>query len=284
MRLLLPIAIAFVLTACGGGSSDSISPAPTGTESILTTSPAPRQIFCGHQSGPNTLTGVVTAVHDGDTLTLPPYTVRLASIDAPELAQEYGTAARNALAAKVLGKKVSVTFANPDQYGRIVGTVYSDTCDLVNLSQVVEGAAWYYEAYQCEISSGDRDAYANAQTAAKFGKRGLWADPNALAPWEYRNGKSPAVPNCVSNDAIYPASGYVLRPGMLPVTDIDAPDSSTDVSTPPPTTIQPPVTITPRPPVITTPDNCSELVWVDGYTRADGTKVKGHYRRRPGCA
>ena len=48
-----------------------------------------------------TLTGKVVGVHDGDTLTLlvneKQYKVRLDGIDAPELGQDFGTRAKQAL-------------------------------------------------------------------------------------------------------------------------------------------------------------------------------------------
>ena len=52
---------------------------------------------------PYTLTGKVVALTDGDALTIEddaktPHKIRLAGIDAPELAQAFGTKARDALA------------------------------------------------------------------------------------------------------------------------------------------------------------------------------------------
>jgi hypothetical protein len=73
-----------------------------------------------------TLTGRVVGVQDGDTLTLlvgrQPVKVRLAGIDAPELAQPYGQKAKQALSDRAYGKEARVESAGPDRYGRTLGT------------------------------------------------------------------------------------------------------------------------------------------------------------------
>ncbi len=74
-----------------------------------------------------TLRGRVTAVADGDTLTLQSagqeHRVRLGGIDAPELAQPHGPQARAALALQCLGRQAEVHTHERDRYGRTVGTV-----------------------------------------------------------------------------------------------------------------------------------------------------------------
>lgn len=207
--------------------------------------------FCGYGVGNSRLIGTVSSVQDGDTLTVGGTSVRLDSIDAPELAQTYGAESRTALSGMVLGRNVTVTYAKKDRYGRIVGSVFTSDCNLVNLAQVRSGAAWYYEAYQCEINSAMRNEYAKAQNHAQDASLGLWAYP-ATAPWVYRNGVEPVVPSCSS-----------ANPTWV-------------VSTPPTPTP------TPSPGTSPTPSTCAP-VWVNGYRRADGTYVRGHWRRRPGC-
>ncbi len=268
LQTLAALALAASLAACGGGDSD---PAPSSSTPSPTT-------FCGHQTGPNQITGTVTSVHDGDTLTVSGTTVRLASIDAPELAQPYGNEAQAALAAKVLGQTVTVAYANADRYGRVVGSVFTPTCDLVNLRQVQEGAAWVYEAYRCEVSAADRDAYAKAQDEAQLAKRGLWAKDEAQAPWNFRNGTDPATPTCSSDAPVWPATGSQL---------LDFTNSPPATETPPVTPTPPapsPTPPAPTPGYVPPPSTACHLVWVSGYTRADGTRVRGHYRRSPGCA
>jgi endonuclease YncB( thermonuclease family) len=179
---------AMALSACGGGDGASFAPATGNTH-------------CGVSVGTQRISGVVTAVHDGDTITVSGESIRLASIDAPELDQAYGPSSRAHLAAMVLGQSVTVTYAQKDLYDRVVGTVFKPDCSQVNLNQVLAGAAWYYAAYQCEIDLRQRQAYAAAHAAARTAKKGLWAT-TAVAPWVHRNGVEAKVPvSCPNGNA-----------------------------------------------------------------------------------
>ena len=51
--------------------------------------------YCGVPSGAQRIAGKVTSVHDGDTITVNGESIRLGSIDAPELAQAYGSQSRD---------------------------------------------------------------------------------------------------------------------------------------------------------------------------------------------
>lgn len=176
---------AMALSACGGGDGASFAPATATMQ-------------CAVSVGTQRIAGVVTSVYDGDTITVGGESVRLASIDAPELDQAFGPASRAQLAAMVLGQSVIVRYAQKDPYDRVVGTVFKPDCSQVNLNQVVSGAAWYYEAYKCEIDNRQRQAYAAAHTAARTAKKGLWAS-SAVAPWVHRNGVEAKVPAACPN-------------------------------------------------------------------------------------
>lgn len=207
MRVWMLIGAA-VLASCGGGGGGEVA----GTTPA--TVPAPTQLLCGVQAGTQQLIGTVVNVHDGDTVTVQPVggerrAVRLDSIDAPELAQAYVNEARLALSAAVLGRSVTVAFSKLDQYGRTVGAVFTPDCRYVNLDMVAAGAAWYYKAYQCEISASVRAMFTSAQEQASLADRGLWAQPDPEAPWHFRNGTEPAVPVCAS-DAPSWAAGTAL--------------------------------------------------------------------------
>lgn len=251
--------LAFLLGGCGGGGDDSMDSSGAVALDDLTASPgtiATNQSsrLCGFDVGANALRGTVTGVHDGDTLTLGTsegviYKVRLDSIDAPELAQPFGSAAQVALSSAVLGKTVSVAYTKRDHYGRIVGAVFDPNCAYVNLSQVATGMAWFYKAYQCEVSAVVRGQFAQAQDAAMAAKIGLWSQGGSVAPWVYRNGVDPVAPTCSGEGASWPGS----------------PSTSTPVST-------------------YTPVNTCTKVWVNPYVRSDGTKVSGYWRNSPGCA
>lgn len=139
--------------------------------------------------------GTCVRVLDGDTLevleqpTIAPVKVRLAQIDAPEKAQDYGVVSKVNLADMVLNKEIVVDFAKKDRYGRVLGQVYLDVVDTgtttihrldVNLAQVTSGMAWVYKDYPYQMH------YLAAETEARNGKRGLWNDPFPLPPWYYR--------------------------------------------------------------------------------------------------
>ena len=177
--------VAVALSACGGGDGASFAPATGNTH-------------CGVSVGTQRISGVVTSVHDGDTITVSGESVRLASIDAPELDQAYGLSSRAHLSAMLLGQTVTVAYAEKDRYDRVVGTVFKTDCAHVNLNMVWVGAAWYYEAFQCEVDIRQRQAYAAAQAQARAVQRGLWS-AEALAPWVYRNGVDAKVPNSRPN-------------------------------------------------------------------------------------
>ena len=154
--------------------------------------------YCGVVTGAGRISGAVSSVHDGDTLTVNGQSIRLDSMDAPELDQAYGVNAQQFLAALTLGQQVTITYAKTDFYGRLVGTVFKTDCSNVNLLAVASGAAWYYEAYKCEIDTRQRAAFAQAQAAARASALGLWAAP-AVAPWVFRNGVDAKVPASCPN-------------------------------------------------------------------------------------
>lgn len=129
------------------------------------------------------LSGRVVAVHDGDTLTVlverQQVKIRLAEVDAPELKQPFGTRSRQSLAEMCFQKAATVRVVNRDRYGRTVGRVDCDGTD-ANREQVQRGLAWVYDRYV-----KDRSLYAD-QNDARSARRGLWTDPNPIAPWEWR--------------------------------------------------------------------------------------------------
>jgi micrococcal nuclease len=125
----------------------------------------------------------VIRIADGDTLTVlegrRQVKIRLANIDAPERRQSYGNRSRQSLAALCFRKEATYEVQDIDRYGRTVAVV---TCNGVNANrhQVQTGMAHVYTRY-----NKDRDLPA-LQEQAKASKRGLWADPEPVPPWEFR--------------------------------------------------------------------------------------------------
>ncbi len=141
-------------------------------------------------SGPQTLTGRVVSIADGDTVTVldssdTQHRIRLAGIDAPETHQVFGEQSRLSLSEMILGKDVSVNYQKIDQYGRLVGKILLDGKD-INLEQVKAGMAWHYKEYQREQTPEDRELYARAEDEARAARRGLWQDPNPVEPSAFR--------------------------------------------------------------------------------------------------
>jgi micrococcal nuclease len=136
------------------------------------------------------LTGRVVRVIDGDTVDLlvdqedepRQIRVRLEGIDAPEAGQPWGTRAAEYLSVLVHGKTVEVLSIGEDRYGRVLGRIYIGDQRLdVNLVLVAGGLAWHYKRYS------DDDLLSDAEIAARRARRGLWADPSPIAPWDWRN-------------------------------------------------------------------------------------------------
>jgi endonuclease YncB( thermonuclease family) len=132
--------------------------------------------------------GRVVITHDGDTISLildRPWTngsrnlkIRLLGIDAPEIGQAYGSAARDTLFKRVQHRRVRVRFSQTDRYGRALADVY-DGDRWINRELVAAGMAWNY--------SRPEDArLAAAQRTAASERRGLWSGKRPIPPWQWR--------------------------------------------------------------------------------------------------
>lgn len=141
--------------------------------------------------GAGTLTpGLIVSVSDGDTATLLTHDkqqlkIRLVGIDAPEKKQAYGTKAREQLASRIFKQEVEVELRSKDRYGRYLGVIYKGGTD-INQSMIQDGYAWFYKHYAKEQPKAEALRYANAEASAKQLHKGLWADPNPIAPWDFR--------------------------------------------------------------------------------------------------
>jgi endonuclease YncB( thermonuclease family) len=134
-----------------------------------------------------TLVGEVVYVSDGDTLELRTpeggkERIRLAEIDAPEKDQPHGLEAKEALMQRVKGRSIEVEYAKRDRYGRIIGRILLDGRDL-NGEMVRDGHAWVYRQYS------DFPDLLRLEEEAQAKGIGLWAEPNPIAPWEWRRRK-----------------------------------------------------------------------------------------------
>jgi endonuclease YncB( thermonuclease family) len=131
---------------------------------------------------------LVVAIADGDTLTArcggpgayEQVRVRLAAIDAPERRQPFGNVSRQHLAALCFQVGATITPKSKDRYGRTVADVACRGQDAAT-EQVRAGLAWVYPKY----ARGYQRLY-DVQATAEDARRGLWADPEPVPPWEWR--------------------------------------------------------------------------------------------------
>lgn len=153
------------------------------------------------------LVGKVTAVADGDTITVldaerRQHKVRFQAIDAPEKGQEHWRVSKQKLASRVFSRQVVVEYRKKDRYGRIVGRVSVDGTD-INREQLASGAAWFYRKYARELPPEIQTDYADAESTSRSEMRGLWRKASPVPPWDWRsqarlerrgNGKSTEKP------------------------------------------------------------------------------------------
>ena len=133
----------------------------------------------------------VVSIGDGDTIRVSrqglPITIRLACIDAPELAQSpYGQQSRSDLRTRLAkGRDVSILPHATDRYGRTVAEVISDIN--INLVLVEDGQAFAYRQY---LGGCDAKEYLDAEYRASRHHYGVWQVPGGIIrPWDFRRGR-----------------------------------------------------------------------------------------------
>lgn len=124
----------------------------------------------------------VESVQSGDSVRLNNgERVRLFGLDAPELAQPHGPEAREWLAKRVEGLRVTVETHGRDTFGRQY-VVLVVNHRKINQELVAAGYAWWDQ----KNFPGEVDLE-RLQREAKEERRGLWADPSPVAPWDFRD-------------------------------------------------------------------------------------------------
>src|SRR5881409_1036961 len=133
-----------------------------------------------------TFTGVVVGIEDGDTLTVlrnkARFILNVAGVDAPELDQPYGQAAKRLVAALAMDQVVTVRVFVTGLQGRLTGEVWlKDRRNLAN-ELVKAGLAWVKRGALVAVDLNQ------IEIDAKEVQRGLWRDEEPVPPWEWRNG------------------------------------------------------------------------------------------------
>lgn len=160
------------------------------------------------------LNGKMVRVLDGDTVeVLTPsnvlWRVRVAGIDSPEKGQPFGNAAKRQMIELGALKEVVVIWQKKDRYQRIVGKVVVGGVDL-GLAMIQTGFAWHYKKYEFEQAPADRMNYSAAESQARAAKRGLWADKDPVAPWDYRMRARKPNRSAIDGSGISNANTHVL--------------------------------------------------------------------------
>ncbi|MDD2199363.1 MAG: thermonuclease family protein [Bacteroidales bacterium] len=131
----------------------------------------------------------VVGISDGDTFTglnrdNLQLKFRIHGIDAPEKKQAFGSKAREHLGSLIFGQNVTVDVNDRDRWGRYIARVATEDGRDVGNEMLQAGLAWHYKHFD------KSEAYAQAEQKARDNKRGLWSDPGAVAPWEFRKKKN----------------------------------------------------------------------------------------------
>ncbi len=128
--------------------------------------------------------GRVVAILDGDTVEVlhqgRAERIRLNGIDAPEKKQAFGRRAQDFLGEMIFKQTVRVVVRSKDRYNRTVADLYLDGKN-VNQEMVRAGMAWWFRRY------APRDTVLrDLEEQARERGVGLWEDPDATAPWNFR--------------------------------------------------------------------------------------------------
>ena len=113
--------------------------------------------------------------------------IRLSGIDCPEKGQAYGKRAKQAASGLAFGKEVTIQAHGHDKYKRTLGDVLLPDGMNVNQELVKQGWCWWYQKY----APGDA-VLEGLEKEAREAKKGLWADPQPVPPWEWRKRKERA--------------------------------------------------------------------------------------------
>jgi endonuclease YncB( thermonuclease family) len=130
-------------------------------------------------------TGPVVSVLDGATIEVlhntHPELVRLSGIDCPEKSQAFGNRAAQATSDLILGRDVFLQTHGQDKHNRTLADVLLRDGTNVNHMLVKEGWCWWYR-----IKAPADTLLERLERDARDAKKGLWADPQPIPPWEFR--------------------------------------------------------------------------------------------------
>jgi len=149
-------------------------------------------LFVGLAKAEQQAAATVLSIGDGDTIRVLQgqrrITVRLACIDAPEMAQSpYGAQSRAYLQTRLrIGAPVTLLPQTIDRYGRTVAEVIGEVN--LNLAMVEDGQAFAYRRYLSQCNARE---YLDAEVRAARIRHGVWRLPGGITrPWDFRHGRT----------------------------------------------------------------------------------------------
>lgn len=130
--------------------------------------------------------GKCVGVADGDTISAmhngKEERIRITRIDCPESGQAFGARAKQFTSSLVFGKVISVHPSGTDRYGRTLAEVILPDGRNLGEEIIKNGWGWWFIRYD-----KDDEPLKQMEAEARAAKRGLWADPHPLPPWEFRH-------------------------------------------------------------------------------------------------
>ncbi len=130
----------------------------------------------------------VVSVTDGDTLTVMHDGAKerliLFGVDCPELAQDFGPQAKKFTDDCCYNQIVSIEDRGRDPRGRTIAIVSLPNGSILNQQLVRQGLAWWSDKF-----APDDAQLKQLHLAAQSSHTGLWAAPNPIPPWIFRNGE-----------------------------------------------------------------------------------------------
>jgi len=109
--------------------------------------------------------------------------IRMDGIDAPERGQPYYQVSKEYLGRLCEGQTVRLQVKSRDRFGRTVAKSWISGNRELGAEMIRAGMAWHFTKYS------DDAGLARLESEARRARKGLWADPRPVAPWDYRKMK-----------------------------------------------------------------------------------------------
>jgi micrococcal nuclease len=106
--------------------------------------------------------------------------IRMDGIDAPERGQPYYKASKEYLGRLCEGQMIRLEVKSKDRFGRTVAKSLISGNRELGAEMIRAGMAWHFRKYSDDMR------LARLEAEARKARKGLWADPNPVAPWDYR--------------------------------------------------------------------------------------------------